>query len=605
MITDAALSQSTSLQFAPITPEKTGKPDYMQESVTKDLSVDGKNAQEDGITTNGGMDLRDNKEKSHLITEQLCAATSTQLQENYKPDKGGTEEADLIKTPPPKTRRKKHRPKVIIEGRNKGTPRKPSSQQEPARPKRKYVRRKGVNNTLEGGISGSDSNKKSPTSTDNPGGKRKSERKRGIEKPDGDMNKGADGTTEIQAPRFTRSSCRRSLNFNSDGQVRDETSSYFPSSDCNRDSQAGNFNANDESRNVQCSGEQVREKNGMDTFHVLTRSMNPLEEDYLSRPDQHSPSSSPSVQMDQPKSKHMPVDQTVCTRGKCQILFSDVTHDKEVNAVQVIMNPDGTRTTNSPNDSICSSTCLTPERQERGMKRVNTGANVEAELSNRNETRTFYNSLQAYLPLFSQNASKTDDTPLYHFPAIYKKKRTEKGHVVSSCSQHIAPISDNHVRLERHGLRDSCTKVFTSTANQGTAGAQFQVASVLTTNRSTDGTHNGRQVFEDLLALGPTEKTKRRRSKGVTRLRDLSSLLKICQELPSSSGREATTSRVAHEIEILNEPYTCMEALVADTHSKMKRKKRSKRSMLINSAAQNSYSNQKLVPISMGTDKHK
>ncbi|KAI3471982.1 hypothetical protein Pfo_028670 [Paulownia fortunei] len=535
-IPNAVLSKSTSSQFEPITPEKTNKAEYRQESAMKDLSIvevpAGEDAQENRITRDGVMELHEKKEKSHLVIDQLCAATSTQLQENYKPDKGGTEEADLSKTPQQKTRRKKHRPKVIIEGQHKSTPKsnaeKPTVPQETTRVKRKR-----------------------------------------------------------KAPRHTRRSCRRSLNFNSDGQVRDESSSYCPSSYCDSELQTENFNAQDQSRTVQCRQgmEVMMEKNDMDTPHELTSSMNQVQEDYLSRPEQHSPSHSPSTNMDPLKDEHMLSDQIVCTRGKCQIVFSDVTHDKEANTVQVRMNPDGQRTPKSPSDSICSSTCLTPERQVRGLKRQNMGTTAEAELCNRYETGTFYNSLQAYLPIFSQNADKNDGTPTLHFPAIYKKKRTEKGHniVLPACS-----------------TQHSCTKLFASITNQGSSGAQCQVTNLLMNNRATDGTQNGRQVFEDLLALGPTERIKKRRSKGPTRLRDLASLLEICKELPSSPGRAATTSRMKQDIEILHEPHTCMEALVADTRSTMTTKKRSKRSMLINSTVQNLYNHQKSGTISIG-----
>ncbi|EYU35128.1 hypothetical protein MIMGU_mgv1a000089mg [Erythranthe guttata] len=564
----AALSKSASSRFAPITPGKNSKAEHRQDSNFIDLSVDelpaGKNSQENKTTMCGGMELRKKKEKSHLVVEQLCEDdnTSTQLQENHKPDKEGTEEADMIKTPPPKARKKKHRPKVIIEGKKQRTPKssavKPSVQQEtPSGVKRKYVRRKADDNPIEG-----DSNKKSPglANTNTPGEKRKYERKKRTNKPEGDDDmhcKETAETAEINVPRYTRSSCRRSLNFNSDTQARDESSSYCPPSNCNSDSQAENFDAKDQSRNGM-------EKNDVDTSQLHTHSINQLHEDYLSRPEQHSP---------------MFTDQTVSTRGKCQIIFSDVTHDKEVNTVPVRMNnPDSRITQMSQSDSICSSTCLTPERRVGGLKRRGTGADAEAELYNRNDNGAFYNSLQAYLPAYSQNAHNTYGSPGFQFPAIYKKKRTEKVYnMVSSCSQqYTASTSDNNnLKHERNDVRFSCTELFASITNQGSSGAQFQVA-----NFAADATQNGRQIFEDLLALGPTERIKRRRSKGVTRLRDLSSLLKICQELPSSSSREATT---------------CMEALVADTCSKTAKKKRSKRSMIMNSA-QNSYSHQSMGP---------
>ncbi|KAK6140085.1 hypothetical protein DH2020_026083 [Rehmannia glutinosa] len=512
VLTDAALSKKTSFQFEPITPEKTNKAEYVQESPMKDLSTNEvttrKDAKENKITGDG---------------------------ENHKPDKGGTEETDLSKTPQQKARRRKHRPKVIIEGQNKSTPKSsaksllfPRKPQKSRGRKRKYVRRKGIN------------------------------------KPEGNMDKETTETTEVNTPRRTRSSCRRSLNFDLDGQVRDESSSYCPPSNCDRQSQAENLNTQ----------YQVRE-------------------DSLSRPKQNSPNSSPSANMD-PLKDNMPGDQIVCTRGKCQIVFSDVTHDKETNTAQVRMNPDGQRTPRSPSDSICSSTYSALERQVRGLKRQNMGTAGESELCNRNEIVN-YNPLQACLSIFSQT------TPGLHFPTIYKKTRTEKGHnMVKSSSHYTASTSDNHVKLEIQSPRDSCRNMFTSVTNQGSSGAQCQVTSLLTTNRATDGTLNGRKVFESLLALGPTERIRKRRSKGPTRLREIASLLKVCRVPPASTGRAATTSSMKQNIEILHEPPACMEALVADTRSTMTTKKRSKRSMLINSTVQNLYNHQKSATITMG-----
>ncbi|KAK6140001.1 hypothetical protein DH2020_026217 [Rehmannia glutinosa] len=571
-ITDAALSKKTSFQFEPITPEKTNKAEYVQESPMKDLSTNEvttrKDAKENKITGDGVTEDHEKREKSHMIIDQLCAATSTQLQENHKPDKGGTEETDLSKTPQQKARRRKHRPKVIIEGQNKSTPKssakKPSVSQETTKVKRTYVRRKGVTNPLGEETDGTDLNKKDSISTNTPTGKRKYVRRKGINKPEGNMDKETTETTEVNTPRRTRSSCRRSLNFDLDGQVRDESSSYCPPSNCDRQSQAENLNTQ----------YQVRE-------------------DSLSRPKQNSPNSSPSANMD-PLKDNMPGDQIVCTRGKCQIVFSDVTHDKETNTAQVRMNPDGQRTPRSPSDSICSSTYSALERQVRGLKRQNMGTAGESELCNRNEIVN-YNPLQACLSIFSQT------TPGLHFPTIYKKTRTEKGHnMVKSSSHYTASTSDNHVKLEIQSPRDSCRNMFTSVTNQGSSGAQCQVTSLLTTNRATDGTLNGRKVFESLLALGPTERIRKRRSKGPTRLREIASLLKVCRVPPASTGRAATTSSMKQNIEILHEPPACMEALVADTRSTMTTKKRSKRSMLINSTVQNLYNHQKSATITMG-----
>ncbi|KAL6574942.1 hypothetical protein OROMI_012227 [Orobanche minor] len=519
--TDAAFSEGIPFQFEPVTPQKTINAEYGQGSHVIDLSID-------EVPIGGDAD------KNKIIINQLSTGMSTQLQENHKPDNEGTEEVDLTKTPQLKARRKKHRPKVIIEGQQKRTPKSsaknPLGSQETTTVKRKYVRRKGVTDTLGGEINGTELNKKEPSSTDTPIEKRKHVRRKGVNKPEDDVDKETTEKTNVKASRVTRSSCRKSLIFNSDGQMGDESSSQCPSSNCVRESQAEENNS-------------------------------PMKDSMLG-------------------------DQTVCTRQKCQIVFSDATHDKEMNTVQAGMNPDDPRTSKTPSGFMWSSTCSTPERQVRGLKRQNVCTTAESEICNRNEIGTFYsyNSLQAYCPIFSQIADKTNGSPGLHFPIIYKKKRTN---MITSGSQLAAFTSGSHVKLDVHALGDS-------------SSGQFQVPNLLTTNPAIGGTQNGQNCFENLLALGPTEKIRKKRSKASTRLRDLDSLLEICRQLPASTSRATAESRVKQNIKILHEPPTCMEVLVADNRTTMTTRKRTKRIMSTNSTVQNLYNRRKSATVPKG-----
>ncbi|KAL3642660.1 hypothetical protein CASFOL_013475 [Castilleja foliolosa] len=485
--THAAFSRNISFQLEPVTPQK---PNNKGESPT------GK------IIDDGVMELRQRKEKTHLIIDQSSAATSTQLQESHKPDKGGSDDADLSKTPQLKARRRKHRPKVVIEGQKKRGP-KPGAQKTPApqdttRVKRKYVRRKGVTNA--------EINQES-TSPDTIKVQKTYSRRKGVCKPEGDVDKDTTKMNDVNAPpQRTRSSCRRSLNFDSGSQVGDKGSSQ----------------------------EEIFTQGAMEKNE----------------------------------------DQSVCTRGKCQIVFSDVTHDKE--------------TPKCPGGSVWSSTCSTQERQVRGLKRQN--AIAESEICNKNEAETYYNFMQSYLPIFLQNADMSNETPGFHFPAIYKKKRTDKGQNM------VASTSDNRLKLNMHALTNSWTNQITTVTNQ----VQCQVTNLLSCNPATDSIPNGQRLFEDLLALGPTERIRKKRSKIPTRVRDLASLLEICKQMPASTSRAATTFSVKQNIAFLHEPPTCIEALVADTHTTMSTKKRSKRNILTNSAMQNLYNRKKSVNIPMG-----
>ncbi|KAL8526264.1 hypothetical protein ACS0TY_015476 [Phlomoides rotata] len=640
MIADLGMSGSS--QFEPITPQKNNKAEYrLEESATKDLSVDEVPANKEKEDATGGVIDLHKKEKS-----------STQLQENHKPDKGGIEEADLSKTPQQKSRRKKHRPKVIIEGQKKKTP-KSSAPPKSTTEKRKYVRRNKVNSPIGGGTNETDLDSQTPSPAETPVEKRKNTRRKKIDKP---MDEGTSETKDVQVPRYPRRSCRRSLNFNSDDQVRDGSSSYCASPNGNRESQAENLNTQEM--------EEMIRKNDMVTSEELACSVNQVKEGFLSRPEEHSRNPSPST-------NHMFTDQIVYTRGKCQIVFSDVTHDKEANTVQVSTNADNQLTPKSPSDSICSSACLTPEKEERGLKRKSISTAIQAELRNRIETGMFYKSMQAYatyLPTILPR-EKMDSTRGLHFPTIYKKKRTEKSSTVTSSIQITASNSKNHAKLERNALGYSCTKLSMSPANQGYSGGQVtastsknhaklernaleysctklsmspanqgysggqitastsknhaklernalgysctklsissanqgysggQVDNLLITHRATDDIKNGRQLFEDLLALGPTQRIKKRRSRGPTRRRDLASLL---EDLPAFPGNAATSSKIRKDSAILHGPHTCMEALVADTRSTMITKKRSKRSTFISSTVQNFYNHQNSASTSMG-----
>lgn len=79
------------------------------------------------------------------------SAVSSPLKENHNPDEGSSLCMGPNKPPQPKPRRKRHRPKVIKEGKPKKTPKpatpKAAQPKENATGKRKYVRRKGLDKT--------------------------------------------------------------------------------------------------------------------------------------------------------------------------------------------------------------------------------------------------------------------------------------------------------------------------------------------------------------------------------------------------------------------------------------------------------------------------
>ncbi|CAI9762123.1 unnamed protein product [Fraxinus pennsylvanica] len=589
---DATFSEMVSSQFAPITPEKTTKTDERRGLAMPNLNTDEMLGKKDvqqkeiAIKRIGLGGFLQMKEHSQLVVDHVCETMSTQLEENHKPDKGGTEDIDLSKTPQQKPRRKKHRPKVI-KGQSQMTPKpsvgRPSDPQEPTKVKRKYVRRRGLNNNttatpLNREINESNTNTNAPSSTEAMTSKRKYVRRKGVDKPAATTPDQETCETDPQTVQYTKNTCRRSLKFDVEGQGSDESSlHHHPSPNFDMESQAQNFNAKDQSGStIQCI--QGREASGKKTelniVYDLTCSTKQAMEGYLSKPEGHSSCPSPHSKTDTLHDKSTLTDQKVCTRGKCQIIFSDFTHDEEGNNVQLIMNSDAQSIQKSPSNSDSSSTaCLMQERQERGIKRQHMGTTFEAEFCRSNSTGTLHNSLQAYGAIFSQYTDNNYCNPGMHFPAIYSTKRIEKGHNSVISSMHSTVITS-----------ENCV----------TAAA--------------DGTQNEQKKLKILAAMGPTERLEKKRSKEPAPVWNLAPTVEIRGKLPASADSGATTSKTAQGFEILQPPHKKRskgptqdpKGPTADTRKTMMTKKRPKKSLLVNSAVQNIRSDHQFVARSMG-----
>ncbi|XP_024037730.1 protein ROS1 isoform X2 [Citrus clementina] len=134
-------------KFAPITPDKAiGVKSKRISEIENLCSYDRTNQEKDEqnndiaakrVVSSG---ILGNEEHLELLTDASVSAVSTQIKENHNPE--GV--ADLNKTPQQKPKRKKHRPKVAKEGK----PKIPKNSKDNATGKRKYVRKKGLNNGL-------------------------------------------------------------------------------------------------------------------------------------------------------------------------------------------------------------------------------------------------------------------------------------------------------------------------------------------------------------------------------------------------------------------------------------------------------------------------
>ncbi|KAJ9545621.1 hypothetical protein OSB04_025328 [Centaurea solstitialis] len=236
---DAASSGITgSLPFAPITPDTQQKHMDSQWVAAKDrhISEDGDNH---------------SNEQLQAIGDSTSSAVSTTQKEHHVSEEGDELGIDLNKTPQQKTpsRRKKHRPKVIREGKPKktATPKDPkNTPSTETRVKRKYVRRKGVDGSetpQEKGVEVSQNGV--PRST----GKRKYVRKKGVEK--SDIQQKPEEATAPAAETPPARSVKKQLNFDLEIVARDENQM--------RDGGQQDINLNASPRGM----EQERRINGM------------------------------------------------------------------------------------------------------------------------------------------------------------------------------------------------------------------------------------------------------------------------------------------------------------------------------------------------------
>ncbi|KAF5473785.1 hypothetical protein F2P56_005745 [Juglans regia] len=262
-------------KFAPITPEKDMRVQNKLISEEQNLCADGTKVEEreklknDIVTARVGTnEFQHNKELLKPVTDSSVAAISTPFKEDHNPDKGGSHGIDPSKTPQEKPRRKKHRPKVITEGKPKRTPK-------PVTPKattgkRKYVRRKGLSehSTTPAELTGE--------------------------------------STDLKTLEPARKSCRRALKFDIE-QSRDESSTFKCSINLDSELQAkGYCNEGVQLRSpVQISEgiEVMVERTEAGIAYDLTCSMDQMLKEYISLPERQAPSTSLPTQTSPPQAE--------------------------------------------------------------------------------------------------------------------------------------------------------------------------------------------------------------------------------------------------------------------------------------------------------------
>lgn len=592
-----AASSSNSFQFAPITPvQNKGR----QSMLNLNLNINEIPILKDVQENFEESDLQGKKEQSVLVREL------SEMMENHKPDKTGELVDEANKTPQQKPRRKKHRPKVVVEGQAKraNKPRAPNTPgaEEIKAEQRKHIQRKGVDKPaatpLDEGSHIINPEIMSPGSSKIPKVERKrSKRNRGAATPtDEDSNlinpettppgsnetpkvkrmyprrnqghkptkdpteEGSSETIQPETVSRPRRPSRRFLNFDfvdlEEYENFTEPSSNFDNSNVKNTCEQGKSMP---AAQLEQDAKADAELTEVNITYDLIQGMNDEIGKSLSPPGTQIPDPSTPSKIDLTHDKLMDGNQTKCTKGKCKIIFSDATHDKEDYLLEMTAPQ---RASSSQNSSNCSSNaCLTEEAQVRGSKRQHSCL-AEAELYNTSIAGIHYNSLEAYKAILSVDGEDFDKFMGMHFPTIYKKKRTEKGQIPAT----------------------SCGKNLKTEAHHVNATRQFEASGAQT---------NAALQSPNYLQPLHTEVLKRKRSKGLTRVRDLASLHEICKQFPTSSSREATAKHTGN----LN---TCMEALVADTRPTLKTKKRSKRNSLNGTVAPNTQAQHQFIRTPIG-----
>ncbi|CAN4117212.1 unnamed protein product [Withania somnifera] len=556
-MTDEVFSSNNPFQLKPITPAQIKNKGLASDAPSLDINETPitRHVQSSKYTFKRAEAnyLQQNKEQSRL------ALNISELQENRMINKG-------------QKRRKKHRPKVVIEGEHKRTPKPKTPQQhspkETTKEIRKYVRR---NKIEEPPATPSDlvndmtrDNGHLPSSGKIQRGKRTNVRRNQVNKCA--PNPAEEGMIDPPNASRPRRPPRRSLNFDSEGRLSDENSSLWPSSTVEDLPE----NQSNSSVHPRKGIKAITENTELDSVYEITCSKRELKtcqtHHEMPYPD---PSTLKKIGLNH--GKFTMSNQNQISRGKCKIVFSDETHDKQASILEM--------TPKSPNSSNCSSsTCLTQETPERTLKRRRSFRTDEAELYRTNVRRAYFNSVLAYQAILPANQSYAQSIQGMHFPAIYKKKRTEKGHPTATSNSKPFTCEINSLSLSQNNI--------------GLPQASMS---------GNDKANNLMQNRELVPAFVEPEGLRRKRSKSINKVRDLASLLEICKHFPAPPVKEAMASEFGERYENSDQPNTCMEALAADTRALMKTKKRSKRSILVSSTASHMYARPQLTRNARGT----
>ncbi|GAV85442.1 HhH-GPD domain-containing protein [Cephalotus follicularis] len=532
-------SQKTVSEFAPITPGKaTGAEEKQASELHEDEGTNHGRDEEKNENCAAKVDSN-GKEILNCATDPSLGGVSTPCEEYHNHAKGGNHSMDLNRTPEQKPRKKRHRPKVITEGKPKNTPKTvnlvPTGPKENPTGKRKYVRKKGLPKAM--------TTSPAETSTE------------------------SDGIKILPVKK----SCRRALNFDMEGPFIDESSTCKPTSKIDAESQAKEFCTEGiQSRSTLQVAEGVgvmveNTKAGSD--YDLTHSVNQMVTDYMPLPEKQAPSTPlPTKPSSMRRGRKRKTDFTQeNTEGKDQ----QTANDQLQSTVEMVLQTDS-QSSPSPNDSNSNtSRILIKEGQAQGSKKTYPMVIEQADRT-ANIIGFHYNNLHSYQMM-----------PWAHFPSIYKRKRTEKGQnsTSSSTSSSVTAATDA-ARLDTCPLNDAKEDPSASNANYWVSVTQSSARALPAMLGEAGRSPQDRlQNLEGTASLHQKERFTKKRTKGITRVRDFASLTGIAERKMHSThhGRQAPIVCDQQQVGNLETPYTCIETLVADIGKTFSRKKRTKK----------------------------
>ncbi|KAF6152513.1 hypothetical protein GIB67_023207 [Kingdonia uniflora] len=483
----------------------------------------------------------DGVETSPQPVEDASEVVRTSVKENLNLDKReDLDYNDLNETPrqQQKSRRKKHRPKVVIEGEAKKTPKPVTPKQfrtrENPQTKRKYVRRsvKASNTPLV------------------------------------DIER----TFANPATGGSVKNCKRSLDFNLEGQVGDESPQVAfdhreGQNSCNVESSSArrvlNFTSDSQAQDL-CNG--INFSSGTKSTLLQTQAVDAVLE----------------------KSRtHRDFDLNQSLTQELSDFFSSPENPAPANPLS--RRNDLLREDLDVSNGYSTESAAQNRNDSRGTKRRYCSATDMIATCSMDPIGNHFSAMPVCHELLKRNEYHKDRINLeLHLPVVYKKKRTERRQKTSLPSKSLCTA----VAVVHDSVRDasplaSKSEVTNHPCNWNghslITSPDAQMPNVSTELPTTVEVLKGSSLDEPqssnfMLSFSQIERTTKKRSTMHTRVRDLSALIAIAEDWNQLPPTPAKTTPIPHSMQrtvVAHYPHTCIEALLAeDNYVKVTKKKR-------------------------------